>query len=400
MSVLTSDRLSLGFSCVGHTFSHLLMLLFPTVVLSLEVAWDMEFSELITMMLAGQILFGAAALPAGWLGDRWSVPKMMIIYFLGTGAACVATGFADTPFEMAVGLGATGLFAAIYHPVGIAWVARNPANRGKALGLNGVFGSFGVAGGAIVAGTMATLIDWRFAFFVPGALCMLTGVLLWLVVATGRVADKPAEAHAARHESGRGEMMRGVFVLIFTICCAGIIYQSTSFALPKMFEQRMAGWVDTTAGVGALVSSIYLFSAVAQLVGGWLADRYPLKRVYILAWMSQVPFLIIASSIAGPMLLPIAVIMVLSNTVAVPAENSLFAKFTPPAWRGTAFGVKFVVSLGVSAASVPLVGWMHGAFGNFTTMLLLLAAIAGAGVLIASLLPKEVPAAPSAQPAE
>ena len=82
---------------VGHSFSHLVMLLFPTVVLALEPAWDADFSDLLPLGFAGYLLFGLGALPAGWLGDRWSSEMMMVIFFLGTGAACMLAGLAVGP---------------------------------------------------------------------------------------------------------------------------------------------------------------------------------------------------------------------------------------------------------------------------------------------------------------
>lgn len=400
MSLSISSRLALAFSCVGHTFSHLLMLLYPTVVLSLEGAWNMSFGELIALMLAGQILFGAAAVPAGWLADRWSAPGMMALFFLGTGGMCVATGFADGPVAMAIGLGGIGLFASIYHPVGIAWVTRDPATRGRALGINGVFGSFGTAGGAAVAGTLAAAFGWQWAFFVPGAVCVVVGLALVTAIVLGLVEDNRAVHHAAASEASRGDMLRGALVLMVTIAFSGLIYQSTSFAMPKLFDQRLEGIVDTTAGVGLLVSLIYGVSALAQILGGWMADRFDLKRVYIACWALQIPFLAFAATLAGPLLLPIAAMMVLVNTAFVPAENSLFAKFSPPAWRGTAFGVKFLVSLGVSAISVPLVGQLYDMAGDFEPLLILLALFAAAGAIAGLLLPSVRRPAPAAQPAE
>lgn len=400
MSLSISSRLALAFSCVGHTFSHLLMLLYPTVVLSLEGAWNMSFGELIALMLAGQILFGAAAVPAGWLADRWSAPGMMALFFLGTGGMCVATGFADGPVAMAIGLGGIGLFASIYHPVGIAWVTRDPATRGRALGINGVFGSFGTAGGAAVAGTLAAAFGWQWAFFVPGAVCVVVGLALVTAIVLGLVEDNRAVHHAAASEASRGDMLRGALVLMVTIAFSGLIYQSTSFAMPKLFDQRLEGIVDTTAGVGLLVSLIYGVSALAQILGGWMADRFDLKRVYIACWALQIPFLAFAATLAGPLLLPIAAMMVLVNTAFVPAENSLFAKFSPPAWRGTAFGVKFLVSLGVSAISVPLVGQLYDMAGDFEPLLILLALFAAAGAIAGLLLPSVRRAEPAVQPAE
>lgn len=399
MTPSTSDRLALGFSCVGHSFAHLLMLLYPTVVLSLELAWNRPFEELIGLMLAGQVLFGVGAVPAGWLGDRWSVPGMMAVFFLGTGAASIATGFADGPFEIALGLGVIGLFASIYHPVGIAWVTRNPINRGRALGINGIFGSAGTAGGAVVAGTLATAFGWQWAFIVPGGLCVAAGAVLVLLILGGRISDARGSGRVVPSESSRGDMMRGGLVLLVTIACSGLIYQATSFAMPKLFEQRLDGVVESAAGVGALVSAVYLVSAGAQVLGGWLADRYDLRRVYFACWLLQIPILALAVAIAGPVLIPVATLMVLVNTTAVPAENSLFARYTPPAWRGTAFGVKFLISLGVAAVSVPLVGEMYRAFQEFGPLLATLAAAAGLGTIVALLLPR-VHRAPAAQPAE
>jgi MFS family permease len=400
-SARLSARLALVFSCVGHSFSHLLMLLYPTVVLSLEVAWDLPFDQLIALMLIGQILFGAMAVPAGWLGDRWSAPGMMVVFFIGTGGACVMTGFADTPFEIGLGIGVMGLFAAIYHPVGIAWVTRNPENRGKALGINGVFGALGTAGGAAVAGTLATVLDWRWAFYVPGAICVLVGFGLLACLMLGLLVDQRETARSAPAESSRGDMLRAVLVLMFTIALSGMIYQATSFAMPKLFDTRLNGWVETSAAIGGLVSGIYVVSAAAQVLGGWLADRYDTRRVYAICWAVQVPFLILAAALVGPILLPVAAIMVLGNTTAVPAENSLFARYTPPAWRGTAFGVKFLVSLGVSAISVPLVGEMFRLSGDFANLLILLGVFAGTAFAIALLLPApRTGGDPLAQPAE
>lgn len=399
MKTSTSARLALGFSCVGHSFAHLLMLLYPTVVLSLEIAWNRPFEELIGLMLVGQVLFGVGAVPAGWLGDRWSAPGMMAVFFLGTGAASIATGFADGPLELAIGLATIGLFASIYHPVGIAWVARSPVNRGKALGINGIFGSAGTAGGAVVAGGLATAFGWQWAFIVPGALCMAIGALLVVLVLGGRISDTRDGVRSAPSESSRGDMMRGGTVLLVTIACSGLIYQTTSFAMPKLFEQRLDGLVDTAAGVGALVSTVYLVSASGQIIGGWLADRYDLRRVYFACWLLQVPVLCVAIAIAGPVLVPVATLMVVINTLAVPAENSLFARYTPPAWRGTAFGVKFLISLGVAAVSVPLVGEMYRAFHEFGPLIAILAASAGIGTVVALLLPS-VARQPAVQAAE
>src|SRR5439155_20876006 len=167
--------LALGFSSAGHFFAHLLMLLYPTVVLVLEGRWGMSYGDLLSLSLGGFVLFGLGALPAGWLGDRWSAERMMVVFFVGTGGAAIATGLADSPLAIAFGLGAIGLFGSIYHPVGTAWLIHNAEHRGRALGWNGVSGRIGLAAGPLVGGALAQMISWRAAFVIPGALCAAIG---------------------------------------------------------------------------------------------------------------------------------------------------------------------------------------------------------------------------------
>src|SRR5882724_9080547 len=182
-----SALLALVFSSVGHFFAHLLTLLYPTVVLVLEAKWDMSYGDLLSLSLAGFVLFGLGALPAGWLGDRWSAEHMMVIFFVGTGGAAIATGLTDGPVALALGLAAIGMFGSIYHPVGTAWLVRNTVNRGRALGWNGISGGIGLAAAPFVAGALAQTISWRAAFIVPGVLCVAIGVALSCLVRGGQV---------------------------------------------------------------------------------------------------------------------------------------------------------------------------------------------------------------------
>ena len=183
-------------------------------------------------------------------------------------------------------------------------------------------------------------------------------------------------------------MQRGALVLLATVACTGLIYQATSFALPKLFEARLSGMLgEGLIGIGFVVSAVYLVSSVAQVLGGWLSDRFDVRRVYLYSWLAQAPLLLAAALVDGTLLIVLVVAMVVANTIGTPAENSLFARFTPPRWRATAFGVKFVLSLGVAAAAIPLIAWIYAATQGFEWLLIVLACIAAAATLAAILLP-------------
>ena len=84
-----NSQLTLAFSSGGHAFSHFFMLIYPTVVLAMETEFSAPYHQLIALMLVGNILFGAGALPAGYLGDKWSASRMMVLFFAGTGVGSI-----------------------------------------------------------------------------------------------------------------------------------------------------------------------------------------------------------------------------------------------------------------------------------------------------------------------
>ncbi len=393
-----SAKLAQGFSNIGHAYSHILMVLYPTVVLALEGGWGLSYGELIGLMLVGQILFGVAALPAGWLGDRWSTVGMMVLFFVGTGGSAVVAGFARDPLELAVGLSLIGLFASIYHPVGMAWLVRNAVNRGRALGANGMYGAIGLAVAPLIAGALTDMISWRAAFIIPGGTCVAVGAALYAASRLGYVADTHVDLKP-QPEPGRGDVVRAFFVLSLTMTCVGLIGQAFQVMLPKLFAERMPALAsDSAFGAGTLVMIVYLFAAMAQLVGGRLADRFEMRSVYIFAFMLQVPVLFVAATLAGMPLLMISITMVFINVAALPAENGLLARYTPGKWRATAYGAKFVLALGVSAAAIPLIGYIYDATGGFFWLFILLGSLAAIVFGAAWLLPGERPRAPARAP--
>ncbi len=393
----SSARMTVGFANVAHTYTHLFMLLYPTVVLALEVEFARPYGELLSLSLGGFILLGAGALPAGWLGDRWSAKGMMSVFFLGMGGAAIITGFAQDPFQIGAGLALIGLFASIYHPVGLAMLVSSTGSRGTSLGINGVFGNLGTAAGALVAGALTDLISWRAAFIVPGAAAVATGVAFLLLAPGMKIARKSAAVSAGGADITRAVMIRAMALLSITLLCNGLIYQVTSVAMPKVFAERITDFAAGGAlGIGGLVAVVYLFSSLAQLAGGYLADRFPLKSVFVWSYLLQAPIFLVASVVSGHALVAASAMLVSLNVGAAPAETSLIARYSPARFLATALGAKFAVALGVSALGIPLVAVIFDKTGGFFWLYVVLAALAATTVVAALFLPPEQRRKPAA----
>ena len=374
-------RTAIIFSNVGHGFSHMFTVLYATAVLYLPKVFDLSYGELLGLSSLGLILFGVAALPAGWLGDRWSQIGMMTIFFIGIGVGAIVVGLAEGPERLFIGLTLIGLFASIYHPVGIAWVVSWANKQGMTLGINGVFGNAGSAIAPVFVGLMIDYVTWRAAFIIPGVLSIFVGTGLLLVWKAGWIRDvtKDRTPTVAPDSSA---FFRVFIVLTITMACSGIVYTGLTNTMPKLMEMGLsAALAASYTEIGVFVGMVSGLASLSSIFGGWMADRYSARSIYIIFWTLQIPILFTIVSLSDVPLL-VAVLLVLSFMLAfAAAENMLVAQYTPFRWRAVAYGAKFVLALGVGGLTVLLAGWLFDRNGDFGV---LFALFGGAAILAAT----------------
>jgi len=383
---LERSRRTQVFLNVGHALDHLFMLIFPTVVLAMAPEFGRPYSEMLPLALGGFIMFGAGSIPAGWLADRWSRRGMMIVFFVGIGTASTLTGFARAPWQIVIGITLIGTFAAIYHPVGIAMLVSGRDKIGRVLGVNGVFGNLGVAFAALIAGALAHWWSWRAAFIAPGLVAIAIGIGFAAAVPEAKLAAKAATG-GSKQVFSRALLARVFSILLVTTVCGGIIFNSTTVAMPKIFDVKLTALVETTLGIGFLVSGVYVFAAMAQLVVGHLLDRDTIKSVLVPIVGLQVPLLLAAAYFDNYGMLLIALAMMFFIFGQVPINDAMVAAYSDERWRARALAVRYVVSFGASALAVPLIALMYRYNNDFSYLFFVLAAMAAAMFCAALFMP-------------
>jgi MFS family permease len=370
----TENRWLVPFLNVGHLLDHLVMLVFPTAVVAIGRAWGNSYSDLLPLALGSYIAFGAFAIPAGWLADHWSRYKVMVLFFFGIGVALFITGFAQAPWQIAAGLTLTGMFAAIYHPVGIAMLVAKPEKMGRALGWNGLWGNLGLAFAALSTGALVDTLGWRYAFFVPGVVCVAAGFLfLVLVKDPGKV--KKTSKSLGLHVDGR-MMFRIMAIMLVATACGGVIFNSTTISMPKVFDERLAALTNTSLGVGALVAAVYTLAAFSQVLVGQLIDRMEMRRLMIVIGLVQVPLLYLAANLEGWAMLGAALLVMLAVFGQIPINDAIIGRYVADEYRARAFGIRYVTTLGVAAFAVPMISTLHRTTGGFSNVFTVLAVMA------------------------
>ena len=390
---MSRDHLNFLFLNVAHFLDHLFMLIFATVAaLRLAHEWDMSYGALIPYATPGFIAFGVCAIPAGWIGDKWSRAGMIVIFFIGTGAGSILTALADSPVEIALALLVMGVFAAIYHPVGIAMVIQGRRKTGIPIAINGVFGNLGVAAAALLTGYLIDTGGWRNAFVWPGAGSIALGAAYAAFVWTGRwsraagLADATADSRPAADivSIGRPTFVRVLCIIVFTTAIGGLIFQSTTFALPKIFDERLHGIAGSATAVGGYAFMVFAIAAMAQLVVGYLVDRYSVRTVFAFVGGLQAALFAIMYQLTGLGALVVAVAFMLVVFGQIPINDVLIGRITKSEWRSRVFSLRYIVTFSVMASTLPFVAGIHASWG-FGALFVVMA-VAASGVLAAALM--------------
>ena len=379
---LSRRRLAIGFMNWAHALDHFVILIYPTVVIELEVVYGRSYSSLIWLSTASFVAFGLFSLPAGWLGDRWSRRNLMFAFYLGCGASLIAAALAPSLYVLGFALFSLGVFAAIYHPVGTAMIIEKATQRGRTLAFNGVCGNLGVSLAAGITATLTAALSWRGAFFIPGVICIATGAIyLWLV-------PEEREGHAAARSKAPDVALSPVFaatmfgLFVVVALSAGLVFNTISVSLPKIVDERVGNDISLVA-VGGLTTAVFLCGALAQITVGRLVERFPLHVLFAALAIMQFGGVVWAAYASG-----ITLLFALAFTMAaiygqITVNDLVIARYTADAWRGRVYAVRYFLTFMVSGVAVSMIAVLYGR-GGFGLVLGATAVIA-LGFLVAVL---------------
>ena len=377
----------------GHGIDHMFLLIFATAVGAIAVDFGYStWQDLMPYALGAFMLFGLGSLPAGRLGDLWGRRAMMIIFFVGIGAASILTAFTQNAWQLALGLTLIGTFAAIYHPVGIPMLVQNVPNPGVVIGVNGLAGNLGIAVAALVTGFLVKWIGWRAAFAVPGAIAIAAGVGFALVCPKETEAPSKRKGGKAKVELSPAMLVRTFFVMTAAAVTSSLLFNFTTNGNSQLMFERFAGVLEDPAVLGAMLALIYTVASFAQIVVGNLIDRMAFKPLQF--WMSvvQIPVLIFAAHTQSWWLFFALLLLMIFVFGSIPFTDAMIVRYVDDRLRSRVAGMRLPVAFGISALAVWLLGPLVKEVG-FTTALWIMAGVAAVKAAIVVLLPDEREAA-------
>lgn len=179
-----------------HTLSHRWLALFALGLSMLAVGLDLTVLNTALPTLAGDLdatnsqlqwfaagynlVLAAGILPAGLLGDRLGLKRMLLAGLVVFGAASAWCAVSSSAGELIAARTALGLGAAVLMPLGLSvlTVLFGPGERQRAIAVMGLLQMVGIPLGPIVAGVLLQHVAWGwvFAINIPLVLVSLAAV--------------------------------------------------------------------------------------------------------------------------------------------------------------------------------------------------------------------------------
>ena len=343
---------------------HMFAAFYFVIVLSIENQWVLSYDELIKLWSLGALLIGLGAIPFGLLSDKWSRSFMMVVMFFGMGLSSIACGLSSSKLGLFISLSILGLSCSIYHPVGIAWVVNSSKKKGKALGINGIFGGVGIGAGAFIAGFLLKFFSWNLTFILPGFVSILMGLILLYLIYLKKISFKNVRSNFTKEIDSTNNLILIAIIMLFAMFGLGLTFQIMQTSLPKVFDIRLDNF--STFGIGSTIGMIYFISGLMTFIGGLLADKFSLKKIYLIGLAGQIPcYLAIAYFSSFPLIF-VCLFAAMFNSSILPAENILLSKFTPEKHHGLIYGCKFIIVFCSGPLAVFLVAKIYELTLEFT----------------------------------
>ena len=207
-----------------------------------------------------------------------------------------------------------------------------------------------------------------------------------------RVAAEAGAGAAGKAAAGVSSIERATFVrvlsiIVFTTAVGGLIFQSTTFALPKIFDERLTDIAASATAVGGWAFLVFAIAALAQLVVGYLVDHHSVRTVFAFVAGLQAVFFALMYQLTGVAALVVSVAFMLVVFGQIPINDVLVGRITRSEWRSRVYSIRYIVTFSVMASTLPVIAGIHANWG-FSALFVVMAVAATAILAAVLLLPR------------
>jgi predicted MFS family arabinose efflux permease len=341
----------------------------------------LSLGEVQWVMSGFAIGFGGLLLLGGRVISLLGRRKVYLAALLVFAAASVAGGLVSEAVLVVAARFVKGVCVALTAPTGLAIIGatfREGPARNRAISIYSLFGAAGFTVGLILSGLL-TQVDWRWTLAFPAPAALVLFMFGWWLIPR----DEPAERTA--QPLVRFDVLRKVSLLRSSLCAASLNGSFWGFLFVCTFQLQLgAGWTPLQTALALLPASLLLMATA--LLSPRLVGRFGTGRLIVLGLAAPAIGYLLYLRQDEPAtyvidVLPSVVLVGLGFVFAFSALHVQATAGVPEQALAMTSGL-YQTSVQLGGALVLLVTAALSAPG-FRSALLLVAAVAGLGFLVA-----------------
>lgn len=224
------------------------------------------------------ILYALGQLINGQLGDRVSPRLLILIGLIGSSLLNILFGLSSVILTFLVLWGANGYFQSMGWGPSIKILASwfSLRERGKVSGFMAFFYQTGNILSWLLAAYLIRRIGWRWAFFIPGIILLMTGVYFF-----NWVKNTPQEAGFPSPNNMNNQKIKSIFrqgvgnPQVLRVAISYFFLSITTYGLLFWLPIYLFSVEKISISLAACQSVILPFSgAISGILTGWMTDKF------------------------------------------------------------------------------------------------------------------------------
>ncbi len=350
----------------GHLFTDLNQGALPAILLFLVTEKGLNYAAAAGLVFAENFVQSIVQPFFGHFADRISKPWLMYIGVLVAGLGLAATGLFTNYWSIFAAVSISGVGIAAFHPQA-ARIANRVSGEKKGAGMSifSVGGSMGFALGPII--TTALLLIWG----LKGTLILIVPAIAMAIMLASQAKNfqaflkQPQPQEETKHTAGAKDEWVPFAKLNVILFCRSVVNYGLNTFLPLYWIIVL---LQSKAAGGTALTILFTFSAIGNLTGGWLADRFGNIRIIRIGFALLLPVLLIFVAVrnvpaATLLLIPVGVLMAVSFSPMI----VLGQKYLPDR-IGLSGGVTLGLGISMGGILAPVLGWFADKHGLASAM--------------------------------
>jgi FSR family fosmidomycin resistance protein-like MFS transporter len=360
------DTKIIGLVSFGHMLSHFYFLVIPPILILLKA--DIEASYLGFGVVLGAFSFSAFIFqtPVGFLVDRIGAVRLLVWGLLIETVCIGLMGFSQSYWQILSLYALAGLANTVFHPADYAILAASVdrSRLGRAFSVHLFSGNLGFAITPFIMLGLAELWGWRGAFHAVGLFGFGFALYLWSQQhVLERAMAFTADARDNAHNAGLSDGMKLLFSFPIMMCLLFFVLLTLGFTGIKLYFVTAVGLLFetplTTANIA--LTGFLMGTALGIVAGGFIADRFGIRRVTAFVTLSIAALLI---ALVGTVTMSETGVFAAITAsgflqgLLLPTRDLLIRQVTPDGSMGKVMGFLSSGLMGASFAVPILFGWM------------------------------------------